>query len=173
MRTVVITVFCVLFPVSAPAAEWVKKPSLTHDAKAEKWYAEFELESFSDVEVAIVDPAKATVVRHLAAGVLGPKAPPPFAANSRYQKLEWDGMDDYRVKVAKPDALAVRVRAGMSIALEQILGGDPYAYFSEEMGHNDHSPFGINGLEAKPDGKVCRRASLLRPGRDEPPGRSV
>jgi len=40
------------------------------------------------------------------------------------------------------------------VALEQIVGGDPYAYFSEEMGHNDHSPFGINGLEGKPDGKV-------------------
>lgn len=154
MRTVVITIFCVLFPVSASATEWVKKPSLTHDAKAGKWYAEFELDSFSDVEVAIVDPAKATVVRHLAAGVLGPKAPPPFVANSRYQKLEWDGMDDYRARVAKPEALAVRVPAGMSVALEQIVGGDPYAYFSEEMGHNDHSPFGINGLELKSDGKV-------------------
>ena len=42
----------------------------------------------------------------------------------------------------------------MSVALEQIVGGDPYAYFSAEMGHNDHSPFGINGLELKPDGKV-------------------
>ncbi|MFO0881261.1 MAG: hypothetical protein U0840_28390 [Gemmataceae bacterium] len=42
----------------------------------------------------------------------------------------------------------------MSVALEQIVGGDPYAYFSEEMGHNDHGPFGINGLEAKLDGTV-------------------
>lgn len=56
--------------------------------------------------------------------------------------------------MAKPDLLAVRVRAGMGVCLDQIAGGDPYAYFSEEMGHGDHSPFGINGLEAKPDGKV-------------------
>ena len=154
MRANVIVVLCVLFSGSASASDWVKKPSLTRDAKAGNWYAEFELDVFSDVEVAIVDPAKATVVRHLAAGVLGPKAPPPFMANSRSQKLEWDGLDDYRAKVSKPDALVVRVRAGMSVALEQIVGGDPYAYFSEEMGHNDHSPFGINGLEAKADGKV-------------------
>lgn len=154
MRAVVITLFCVLSPLSVAAADWVKKPSLTHDAKAGKWYVEFELDSFSDVEVAIVDPAKASVVRHLAAGILGPKAPPPFMPNSRSQKLEWDAMDDYRARIAKPDALAVRVRAGMSVALEQIVGGDPYAYFSEEMGHNDHSPFGINGLELRSDGKV-------------------
>ena len=154
MRYVILTFVAILFTASAPAAEWVKKPELAFDEKAGKWYATFELDMLSDVEVAIVDPAKNTVVRHLAAGVLGPKAPPPFAANSRSQKLEWDGKDDYRVKVLKPESLVVRVRAEMSVALEQIVGGDPYAYFSEEMGHNDHSPFGINGLEAKPDGKV-------------------
>ena len=154
MRFAIVTVVAILFTASAPAAEWVNKPALTFDEKAGKWYATFELDTFSDVEVAIVDPAKATVVRHLAAGVLGPKAPPPFAANSRSQKFEWDGKNDYRTKVLKPESLVLRVRAGMSVALEQIVGGDPYAYYSEEIGHNDHSPFRIYGLEAKPDGKV-------------------
>jgi len=156
MRSVIVTGL-ILFSASASAAEplkWVKKPELTFDEKAKKWHVTFELETLSDVEVVIVDPEKSTVVRHLAAGVLGPKAPPQFVANSRSQKLEWDGNDDYHVKVPKPDTLAVRVRAGMSVALEQIVGGDPYAYFSDEMGHNDHSPFGINGLELKSDGKV-------------------
>ena len=50
--------------------------------------------------------------------------------------------------------MGVRVRAGMRVALEQIVGGDPYAYFSDEMPHGDHSPWGINGLELKSDGKV-------------------
>jgi len=139
MRFAIVTVVAILFTASAPAAEWVNKPALTFDEKAGKWYATFELDTFSDVEVAIVDPAKATAVRHLAAGVLGPKAPPPFAANSRYQKLEWDGMDDCRAKVLKPESLVLRVRAGMSVALEQIVGGDPYAYYYEKIGHNDHS----------------------------------
>lgn len=134
--------------------KWVKPPELTFNAMTKKWDVTFELESLSDVEVAIVDPKKSTVIRHLAAGVLGPKAPLPFAANSRLQKLEWDGLDDDRTRVVKPETLAVRVRAAMGVALEQIVGGDPYAYFSEEMGHNDHSPFGINGLELKSDGKV-------------------
>ena len=154
MRCVVIAIVVIFTAGNAHAAEWVKKPALNFDEKAGKWYVTFELDTFTDVEVAIVDPAKSTVVRHLAAGVLGPKAPSPFAANSRSQKLEWDGKDDYRVKVIKPQSLSVRVQAGMSVALEQMVGGDPYAYFSEEMGHNDHSPFGINGLEAKSDGKV-------------------
>ncbi len=153
MRYVFVAAVAILFSSYTPA-ELLKKPALTYDEKASKWYATFELDTLSDVDVAIVDPAKNIVVRHLAAGVLGPKAPPPFAVNSRSQKLEWDGKDDSHAKVLKPEALVLRVRAGMGVALEQIVGGDPYAYFSEEIGHNDHSPFGINGLEAKPDGRV-------------------
>ncbi|MER3417420.1 MAG: hypothetical protein C4346_01975 [Chloroflexota bacterium] len=142
---------------TAPAAKaltWVKKPNLAFDEEAKQWSVSFELDGLTDVEVAIVNPKTGAVVRHLAAGVLGPKAPPPLAANARAQKLAWDGKDDYGAVVTNPDALAVRVRAGMRVVLEQIVGGDPYAYFSEEMGHNDHSPFGINGLEVKADGKV-------------------
>ena len=154
MRFIVMAFMAAFIAGPASAAEWVQKPALTFDQKAQKWYVTFELDTFTDVEVAIVDAAKSTVVRHLAAGVLGPKAPPPFAAKVRSQKLEWDGKDDYGGKVLKPESVVVRVRAGMDVALEQIVGGDPYAYYSEDMGHNDHSPFGINGLEAKGDGKV-------------------
>jgi DNA-binding beta-propeller fold protein YncE len=157
MRLALVTFVASLFSVSSSADEplkWIKPPELTFNEKAKTWWVTFELETLSDVEVAIVDPRKSTIIRHLAAGVLGPKAPPPLVANSRYQKLEWDGLDDHRNRVATPDTLAVRVRAGMGVALEQIVGGDPYAYFSHEMGHNDHSPFGINGLELKSDGKV-------------------
>jgi len=134
--------------------KWIKPPELTFDAKAKKWYATFELNEFTDVEAAIFDPATNTVIRHLAAGVLGERAPPPFTKNSRSQRLEWDGKDDFGTPTPKPAALTLRVRAGMSVALKQIAGGDPYAYFSAEMGHNDHSLFGINGLEAHADGKV-------------------
>ncbi|MGE3805534.1 MAG: hypothetical protein AB7K24_12735 [Gemmataceae bacterium] len=153
---VLVAVATVLIVKAAPAAEglqWVNKPALTFDEKTQKWFVTFELDAFGDVEVAIVDPKTGSVVRHLAAGVLGPKAPPPFSANSRAQKLEWDGKDDYRNKLRRTD-LAVRVRAGMSVALKQIVGGDPYAYYSEDSGHHDHGPFGICGLEVKADGKV-------------------
>jgi DNA-binding beta-propeller fold protein YncE len=152
-----VTLVALLLTGAATAAEtltWVKRPELHFIEKTKKWEVTFELDALCDVEVAIVDPENLSIIRHLGAGVLGPKAPPPFAANSRSQKIEWDGRDDYRNLGPRPETLAVRVRAGMKVALEQIVGGDPYAYFSEESGHNDHSPFGINGLEAKPDGKV-------------------
>jgi DNA-binding beta-propeller fold protein YncE len=147
----------VLFAQTAPTAEplrWVQKPELAFNERTKQWTVTFELDSLSDVEVAIVDPKTSTVVRHLAAGVLGPKAPLPLVANSRVQKIQWDGKDDYRVPVRNASNMAVRVRAGMSVALEQIVGGDPYAYYSEEMGDSDHSPWAISGLEAKSDGKV-------------------
>ncbi len=142
---------------SAPAAEalrWVKKPDLTFDAKAKKWYATFELDALTDVELAIVDPATSIVVRHLAAGVLGPNVPPPLAPNSVAQKIEWDGKDDYGQPIADPAKLAVRVRAGMSAKLDRIVGGDPYAYWSEFSGQGDHAQWMITGLEAKSDGSV-------------------
>ncbi len=147
----------VLLAQTATAAEtlkWVQKPELTFDELDKKWTVTFELDSLSDVEVAIVDPDKSTVVRHLAAGVLGPKAPPPLIANSRAQKINLDGKDDYGNPVRNASNVAVRVRAGMSVSLEQIVGGDPFAYYSEEMGDSDHSPWAISGLEAKSDGKV-------------------
>ncbi|QDU21012.1 hypothetical protein [Urbifossiella limnaea] len=157
MRALIAAGLVVLASGSAPGADpprWIKPPALHADEQTGAWRVTFELDALTDVEVALVDPATSAVVRHLAAGVLGPKAPPPLAAGSRAQSLEWDGKDDYQVRVRRPEAVVVRVRAGMGVALEQIVGGDPYAYYSEESGHNDHSPFGINGLERKPDGTV-------------------
>lgn len=157
MRFVLVSVVAILLSETAPAAEpiqWVKKPELTFDEKVKKWYVTFELDALTDVEVALIDPVKTTVIRHLAAGVLGPKAPPPLVTNSRFQKLEWDGKDDDRVAVPKPESLAVRVRAGMSVELKRSVGGDPYAYWSELSGQGDHAQWMVTGLEAKSDGSV-------------------
>jgi DNA-binding beta-propeller fold protein YncE len=157
MRHLYVGFLAILLAQAAVAAEtlkWVQKPELTFDEQNKKWTVTFELDSLSDVEVAIVDPKTTTVVRHLAAGVLGLKAPPPLIANSRVQRIEWDGRDDYKDPVRNASSMAVRVRAGMSVSLEQIVGGDPYAYYSEEIGDSDHSPWAISGLEAKSDGKV-------------------
>ncbi|MGQ9660915.1 MAG: hypothetical protein ACUVWX_01080, partial [Kiritimatiellia bacterium] len=78
--------------------------------------------------------------------------------------MAWDGKDDYGLAVVEPagvrkDALRVencsfRVRAGMSVKLERIVGGDPYAWYSAEMGQGDHAAWRITGLEAKGDGTV-------------------
>lgn len=53
----------------------------------------FAVSAPTDVEVAILD-GKGAVVRHLAAGLLGPHAPEPFQRDSLRQELTWDGRDD-------------------------------------------------------------------------------
>jgi DNA-binding beta-propeller fold protein YncE len=113
----------------------------------------FAVSGKTDVEVAILD-AKGKVVRHLAAGVLGAKTPPPAPLKPGLsQSLTWDGQDDYGAK-ATGGPFKARVRAGMGVKLERIVGGDPYAYYSKEMGQGDHAAWRITGLEAKSDGKV-------------------
>lgn len=149
-----LAIFVAANGIVAGPLNWVEKPELVFNKQSNRWHVTFEVDRFADVEVAIVDPTKSTIVRHLAAGVLGPKAPPPLAQNALAQRIEWDGKDDYGNPVRDAARMVARVRVGMSVSLEQIVGGDPYAYYSEEMGDNDHSPWSICGLEAKSDGKV-------------------
>lgn len=114
----------------------------------------FGLTAPGDVEVALVDP-RGRVVRHLAAGVLGGKQPPPAPlAPGLQQSLSWDGKDDDGMPASDAARCKVRVRVGLGVRLERIVGGDPYAFYSEEMGDSDHSPWGVGGLEAKSDGTV-------------------
>ncbi len=114
----------------------------------------FEMSVSSDVEVAILN-AQGDVVRHLAAGMLGGKNPPPAPlVPGLSQKITWDGLDDYGVPVSDVSVCSVRVRAGMGVRLDRIVGGNPYAYYSREMGQGDHAAWRITGLEAKSDGKV-------------------
>lgn len=134
--------------------QWVKTPQLVVEREGRSGWVTFELNQVTDVEVAIVDPTTSVVVRHLAAGVLGDNPPPPLVARSRSQKIAWDGKDDYGQPVADPAKLIARVRAGMSVKLDQIVGGDPYAYWSEWSGQGDHAQWMVTGLEAKPDGNV-------------------
>jgi DNA-binding beta-propeller fold protein YncE len=72
--------------------------------------------------VAVVD-ADGRVVRHLAAGMLGPNAPAPLAKDSLAQRLTWDRRDD-RGRPAEGGPFRVRVRAGSRPHLERIVGWD-------------------------------------------------
>lgn len=162
MRFLLLAAFVWLLPTTSsaqPSLQWVKPPQLVVEPKGRSWWVTFELNRLTDVEVAIVDPAASLVVRHIAAGVLGDDPPPPLVAKSQFQRIAWDGKDDYGRPIADPANLAVRVRAGMSVKLDRIVGGDPYAYWSEFSGQGDHAQWMITGLEAKSDGSVyvCRR----------------
>ncbi len=113
----------------------------------------FAVSAKTDVEVTVLD-SKGKVVRHLAAGVLGGETPPPAPLVAGLsQSLAWDGKDD-RGEKAKAGPFSVRVRAGMGVKLENLVGGDPYASYSREMGQGDHSGWRLAGLEAKSDGTV-------------------
>lgn len=149
-----VTALILIQPAAADEPlRWIREPASSFDAEAKTWSVAFEPNRFADVEVAVLDPA-GKVVRHLAAGVLGKNPPPPLQPDACRQKIAWDGRDDDGLPVPQSRKCTFRVRAGMSVRLDRLVGGDPYAYFSAEMPHGDHSPWGINGLELKPDGKV-------------------
>jgi len=159
MTRVMRAALALLLPAGAAAAmaaepEPVKftRP-LTATKVGEKTTISFAVSGKTDVEVAILD-ARGKVIRHLAAGVLGANQPPPAPLKKGlWQGIEWDGTDDYRDE-AKGAPFKVRVRAGMGARLQRIIGGDPYAFYSKQMGQGDHAAWRITGLEAKSDGTV-------------------
>ncbi len=147
-----LTATAALCAASAGEVKFVAAPAMKRSGG--KTLISFALNAKTDVEVAVLD-AKGKVIRHLAAGVLGGENPPPAPLKPGLsQSLEWDGKDDYGQPAADPDAFTARVRAGMGVSLERIVGGDPYAFYSREMGQGDHAAWKITGLDVKPDGSV-------------------
>ena len=68
----------------------------TAECAGDRVSVSFTVSEATDVEVAVLD-AKGHVVRHLAAGVLGGKNPPPPPLKPGLaQALVWDGKDDLR-----------------------------------------------------------------------------
>lgn len=148
-------VFLLVFSnINAETLSWIKEPAIEFDKTEKKWWITFELNKATDVEVSIIDSSNSKILCHLAAGMLGSNSPAPFIPNTFSQKLSWDGKDDFKKPVADITKIAVMVRAGMSVKLNQIYGGDPYAFYSKEMGQGDHAAWRITGLEIKKDGRV-------------------
>ena len=116
--------------------KWVEHPNIKADAKTKQWNIRFELNRATDVEVAIVDATTSKVVRHLAAGVLGGNAPDPLQSGTLVQTISWDGRDDYGNPVADASKLVVRVRTGMDVVLDTIVGGVGWYYpFDDTLGY--------------------------------------
>lgn len=124
------------------------QPSLSED-NLHRWWAEFGLNRAADVEVCIVDMADSAIVRRLAAGVLGPNAPEPLVKDSLNQRIEWDGRDDLGNTANAAGSYSIRVRAGMSAALDRLAGGNPYGFRNPGRGYSR-----INGLAAGADGSL-------------------
>ncbi len=111
--------------------EFAQPPRVTRDGDTVAIM--FETKSFCDVTVAIEhgDPSKDSgqgrrIVRHLASGVLGNNAPPPFQKGERKQTLIWDGKDDAGVYVDDKDAVRVRVSLGLKPRFERSLFWHPW-----------------------------------------------
>ena len=155
MKGNALTVILILIMVGAALADQPLKftalPAAARDGQTVN--ISFAVSAATDVSVCVLD-AKGEDVRHLAAGVIGREhAPPAPLKPGLAQELTWDGSDDYG-QPAVGGPFRVRVRLGMGVKLDRIVGGNPYAYYSAVMGQGDHSAWRIMGLEAKPDGTV-------------------
>jgi hypothetical protein len=111
--------------------EFAQKPVVTR--KGDEVTVTFTSKGFCDATVAIEQnggavgggnsnaAARPRIVRHLASGVLGPKAPPPFQKDSKKQTVVWDGKDDRGAYVNDKDSCVVRVSLGLKPQYERSL----------------------------------------------------
>ena len=115
----------------------------------------FEVSASTDVEVAVLG-ADGKVVRHLAAGVLGGKIPPPEPLKAGLaQEILWDAKDDFG-KPAAGGPFKARVRAGMGFKLGRFIGQDPYNVGgSDGMVVGDDGNLYVLGAGTKTLGDEC------------------
>ena len=102
--------------------EFVQKPVLRRTG--DRVEISFESKGCCDVTVAVEDPAGG-IVRHLASGVLGPKAPAPLQKDALKQTLVWDGKDDAGRYRDDRESLSVRVSLGLKPQFERSLFTSP------------------------------------------------
>jgi hypothetical protein len=127
-RTAASIVGCTLLVCQVSAAEgpvaFSQAPAAVRSG--ERTLVSFAVTRATDVAVTIED-ARGTVLRHLAAGVLGTNAPKPFQAGSLAQTLTWDGKADWG-RALPADAgnnLRVRVRLGLGAAYDRVVASEP------------------------------------------------
>ncbi len=102
--------------------EFAERPTLTRNG--DQATIAFASKGYCDVTVAI-ENSEGKIVRHLACGVLGPKAPPPLQRDSLKQTLVWDGKDDQERYIDDKEGLSVRVSLGLRPAFERTLFWSP------------------------------------------------
>ncbi|MHC4915779.1 MAG: hypothetical protein ACYTGB_09835 [Planctomycetota bacterium] len=139
--------------LSAGEARLTAKPAAVR--KDGKVTISFTVSAPTDVEVAVLD-AKGRVARHLAAGVLGGKNPPPPPLKTGLsQALEWNMRDDFG-KPAQGGPFKVRVRVGMSVKFGRIFGTSPYSGVLSSGAPSD-------SVAVAPDGGIYVKMASLVP----------
>ncbi len=96
-------------------------PTVKKDGKVVR--ISFTVSAETSAEVAVLD-STGTVVRHLAAGLLGKRAPVPFKKNALAQELAWDGKDDFGRRLTGR-GYKVRVGLNLSPEFDRMLGYEP------------------------------------------------
>ncbi len=124
-----------------PEVKFAEAPNAVKEGKAVR--ITFKLSRKTDVAVYIED-GEGKVVRHLAAGVLGDKAPRPLAAGKLAQSLLWDRRDDAG-KPVPAGKYRVRVAAGLEAG---------YAGTAFESKRGPGNITNVIGLAAGPGGRV-------------------
>jgi SMP-30/gluconolaconase/LRE-like protein len=109
--------------------EFTQKPVVT--IKGDKVTIAFTSKAYCDATVAIENPSTSSgqaprIIRHLASGVLGKNAPPPFKKNSHKQVIVWDGKDDQGTYVDDKGTITVRVSLGLKPQFERTLFWSPH-----------------------------------------------
>jgi sugar lactone lactonase YvrE len=126
-------------PVEEPSAPpaFARAPKVSLDGRGAT--IRFSAKAPTDVAVWIADE-KGKIVRHLAAGVLGKKAPEPFKPDALEQTLAWDGKDDAGTEVPA-GTYTVHVGLGLRAKFERTIGWKP------GVGH-------VRSLAAGPKGEL-------------------
>ena len=116
--------------------EFAEKPVVTR--QGDQVTVRFASKALCDATIAIEEyheavaggngnaAARPRIVRHLASGVLGKNAPPPFQKDSHRQVIVWDGKNDQGAYIDDKDALTVRVSLGLKPRFERTLFWSPY-----------------------------------------------
>ncbi|MCX7806078.1 MAG: hypothetical protein N3A38_12930, partial [Planctomycetota bacterium] len=102
--------------------EFAEKPKVTR--RGDEVTISFAVRDFCDATVAI-EGRDGRILRHLASGVLGKNAPPPFQKDSLKQTVVWDGKDEQGAYVDDKDNAVVRVSLGLKARLERSLLWSP------------------------------------------------
>ncbi|MCX7590337.1 MAG: hypothetical protein N2255_01785 [Kiritimatiellae bacterium] len=113
-------------PKRATIFEFAEKPSV--ERQGDRITISFASRAFCDATVAI-ETTDGRIVRHLASGLLGDNAPPPFQKGSLKQVLTWDGKDDQGQYVDAKDKLHVRFSLGLRPRFERNLFYSPHKRF--------------------------------------------
>jgi len=126
-------------PVWAERARFVQPPVVV---RAGNGYAiGFAAAASTDAEIRIV-AADGQIVRHLAAGRLGPRAPAPFKTHTLEQSVAWDGLDDAGRPIPPGTSLKAVVSLGLAPRLDRVIGNNP-----ADLG-------GVRALAVAPDGRL-------------------